>query len=189
MRSLVTRWVMAARIRWLRAAGIHLPEPLYVLGSTCIRHVFTRGQRGSIRFGARAMISHGVVIESWGGDVSIGRNVFFGPHAVVYGHGGVEIGDECLIAMHCTIVSSNHALPPMDRTIQYEPDELRRTKIGRDVWLGANVTVLGGVTIGDGCVVGAGSVITKDLPLGAIAHGVPATVKGFRGGSNPGRLA
>lgn len=180
MKSLYARWLVAWRAWRLRAAGVDLAPPLYVLGCTCIRHVFARGQRGTIRIGVRAMISHGVVIESWGGDVHIGHNVFLGPYAVVYGHGGVEIGDECLISMHCRIVSSNHTVPPLGRTIQYEPDVLLPTKIGRDVWLGAGVTVLGGVTIGDGCVVGAGAVVTKDLAPGAIAHGVPAVVRGWR---------
>lgn len=118
-----------------------------------------------------------------GAATSASATVSSGPHAVVYGHGDVEIGDECLIAMHCTIVSSNHAVPPIGRTIQYEPDVLLPTKIGRDVWLGANVTVLGGVTIGDGCVVGAGAVVTRSLPSGAIAFGAPAEIKGWRDGA------
>ena len=180
MRSLVAHWKTAWRTLQLRAAGVDLAAPRYLLGCTCIRHVFSHGSRGSIRIGLHAMISHGVVIESWGGDVRIGDRVFFGPHAVIYGHGGVEIGDESLIAMHCVIVSSNHTVPTANRTIQREPDQLLPTKIGRDVWLGAGVTVLGGVTIGDGCVVGAGAVVTADLPRYSIAYGVPARVVGHR---------
>jgi len=102
---------------------------------------------------------------------------------VIYGHGGVKIGDHSLVSMHCQILSSNHTMPPFGTTIRSQPDVLLPTKIGRDVWLGASVTVLGGVTIGDGCIVGAGAVVTKDLPPGAIAFGVPAVIKEFRTGS------
>jgi acetyltransferase-like isoleucine patch superfamily enzyme len=38
------------------------------------------------------------------------------------------------------------------------------------------------VTIGDGCVVAAGSVVTKDLPPGAVAAGVPARIVKMRDG-------
>lgn len=48
--------------------------------------------------------------------------------------------------------------------------------IGSDCWFGANVTVCPGVTIGDGCVIGAGSVVTRDIPAGSFAAGVPARV-------------
>lgn len=115
----------------------------------------------------------------------IGNHVFLGPHVIIYGHGGVEIGDDCLIAMHCRILSSEHTIPPLDRHIRWEPDILKPTRIGRDVWLGAGVTVLGGVTIGDGCVVGAGAVVTRDLPAGSIAKGIPARVTGQRPATSP----
>ena len=45
-----------------------------------------------------------------------------------------------------------------------------------DVWLATGVTVSAGVTIGRGTVVAAGSVVTKDLPPGVLAAGVPAKV-------------
>jgi acetyltransferase-like isoleucine patch superfamily enzyme len=46
--------------------------------------------------------------------------------------------------------------------------------IGREVWLGASVTVVPGVTIEDGAIVGAGAVVTRDVPANAIVAGVPA---------------
>ena len=48
--------------------------------------------------------------------------------------------------------------------------------IGKDVWIGANAVILGGVKIGDGSIIGAGSVVTKDIPAGVIAAGVPCRV-------------
>jgi acetyltransferase-like isoleucine patch superfamily enzyme len=122
----------------------------------------------------------GVVLDGFGGSINLGRTVFLGPHSVIYGHGGVTIGDDCLIAMHCRILSSNHTIPPIGTVIRTQPDILLPTKIGRDVWLGAGVSVLGGVTIGDGAVIGAGAVVTKDIPPGAIAHGIPAVVHSWR---------
>jgi acetyltransferase-like isoleucine patch superfamily enzyme len=102
---------------------------------------------------------------------------------VIYAHGGVEIGDDTLIAMHCCIAAANHNVPPMGVTIRSQPDVPAKVRIGRDVWLGARVCVLAGVEIGDGCVVGAGSVVTTSLPPGAIAHGTPARVVAHRAGS------
>lgn len=166
----------------LRLAGAALAAPrLLSAGIDCrTGYGITRGH---ITIGERAWLEQGVVLHAFGGSIRLGRDVFIGPGAVVYGHGGVEIGDACLIAMHCRILSSNHSVPPFGTDIRSQPDELRPTKIGRDVWLGAGVTVLGGVSIGDGCVVGAGAVVTKNLPAGAIAHGIPAAIQGWREGS------
>lgn len=108
------------------------------------------------------------------------ENVFIGPYVVIYGHGGVVIGSNTLLSMHCRILSSNHTVPPPGTLIRSQPDILLPTRIGNDVWLGAGVTVLGGVTIDDGCVVGAGAVVTRDLPPNSIALGVPARVVGSR---------
>ena len=56
--------------------------------------------------------------------------------------------------------------------------------IGNKVWLGANVTVLPGVTIGDGAIIAAGAVVTKDVPAGAVAAGVPARIIKQSGGAH-----
>jgi acetyltransferase-like isoleucine patch superfamily enzyme len=134
------------------------------------------GRHGKIVMGPECWIEEGAILDAFGGSIILGPKVFLGPYVVIYGHGGVNIGDSCLISMHSRILSSNHTIAPVGRDIRLEPDILLPTRIGRDVWLGAGVTVLGGVTIGDGCVVGAGAVVADDLPPYAVAVGAPAKV-------------
>lgn len=47
-------------------------------------------------------------------------------------------------------------------------------KIGNDVWIGTNVTILGGVKIGDGAIIAAGAVVIRDIEPYIIVGGVPA---------------
>lgn len=131
-------------------------------------------RRGSIILGDRTRLATGVLLHPYGGSIETGVDVYIGPYVVVYGHGGVTIGKDTLVSMHCRILSSNHSIPPRGTIIRSQPDMLQPTRIGADVWLGAGVTVLGGVTIGDGCVVGAGAIVTKDLHESTIAVGIPA---------------
>ena len=167
-----------------RLTGTSLGPPRYLgAGIDWHRGAAAANAIGTITVGPGAWIEHGAVLNAFGGYIQVGRDVFIGPHSVVYGHGGVEIGDACLIAMHCRIVSSNHSVPPFGTDIRSQPDVLLPTKLGRDVWLGAGVTVLGGVTLGDGCIVGAGAVVTKNIPPGAIVRGIPASVQGWREGA------
>jgi acetyltransferase-like isoleucine patch superfamily enzyme len=119
-------------------------------------------------------LNQGVELNPWGGSIRIAQHVWLGPYVVIYGHGGVEIGEHTLVSMHCTILSSNHAVPAIGQLIRNTADELLPTKIGRDVWIGANAVILGGVRIGDGAVVAAGAVVTKDVEAGAVVAGVPA---------------
>lgn len=176
----------ALRAAWLRFRGVTIDRPRSIASGVDLKWHSNPDQRGTLSFGEGVALSRGVMIHTYGGDVRVGRNVHLGPYTVIYGHGGVEIGDDTLIAMHCCIASANHEVPPAEVPIRSRPDVPAKVRIGRDVWLGARVCVLAGVEIGDGCVVGAGSVVTASLPAGSIAHGTPAKVVGFREGTGPG---
>lgn len=51
------------------------------------------------------------------------------------------------------------------------------TDCGKNVWIGANATVLAGVTIGDGAVVAAGAVVTKDVAPNTVVGSVPSLLR------------
>ena len=163
-------------VTFLRFRGIEFGPGTMIAPGCRIQRGVARDQSGRIAAGPQLRCSQGVVLNAHGGSIILGTRVYLGPYTVIYGHGGVTIGDNCLIAMHCSILSSNHTVSSPGTPINTQPDVLLPTNIGADVWLGANVTVIGGVIIGDGCVVGAGSVVTGDLPPNSIAVGVPAHV-------------
>ena len=50
----------------------------------------------------------------------------------------------------------------------------KKIKIGNNVWIGSDCTILQGITIGNGAIIGAGSVVTKDVPEKSIVAGNPA---------------
>ena len=160
--------VQLGRHVWL-ASGVD-----FNLGGQFKRSLRNNGPCGQIELGDEAWIERGAVLWAFGGSIRLAPRVFVGPHSTIYGHGGVEIGEWTMISMGAVILSSNHTIPAMERSMRWEADELRPTKIGRDVWIGANAVVLGGITLGDGAVIGAGAVATRDVEPGTIVAGVPA---------------
>lgn len=140
-------------------------------------------QHGRISLAHGCDLQDGVRLETWGGSIEVEENTFLGPYSIIYGHGGVKIGRNCLIAMQSRILSSSHTIPPSGIPIRSMPDQLHPTIISDDVWLGAGSTILGGVTLHEGCIIGAGAVVTRDVPAYAIAVGVPARVIGYRPGA------
>ena len=109
-----------------------------------------------------------------GKNIHIGNNFTGNFNLTILDINKVCIGDNVMIGPNTTITAVGHPLSPKGRRNHLaQGGEVR---IGNDVWLGANVTVLPGVTIGDNVVVGAGAVVTKDIPDNSLAVGVPARV-------------
>lgn len=106
----------------------------------------------------------------FGKNIHVGKNVFFNTGCSFQDRGGIYIGDNSFIGMNVTIATLNHGLDIKTRDTTY-PDAV---KIGRNVWIGSNVTLLPGITIHDDSVIGAGAVVTKDVPERSIYAGVPA---------------
>ncbi|MCM1313055.1 MAG: sugar O-acetyltransferase [Bacteroides sp.] len=106
----------------------------------------------------------------FGKNIHFGENIFVNAGCKFQDHGGIFIGDNALIGHNCVMATINHDTRPSHRADNI-PAPIH---VGRNVWIGANVTILGGVTIGDNAIVAAGAVVTKDVPPNTIAGGVPA---------------
>jgi galactoside O-acetyltransferase len=117
------------------------------------------------------------------GTVTIGDHVSFNAHVYVnacYG-GRITIGSDVLIGPNVVLRSSDHRTTDMGTKIRLQGHVPGEIVVEDDVWLSANVTVVGGVRIGRGAVVGANAVVTSDVAPNTIVGGVPARVIGRRG--------
>jgi len=108
-----------------------------------------------------------------GQNIRIGRKVFINQCCTIYDMGGVDIGDLVMIGPNVSLITVGHALKPSERRSYVESKPI---VIGRNVWIAAGVTIVGGVTVGENSVIAAGAVVTKDVPANALAAGNPARV-------------
>lgn len=104
----------------------------------------------------------------------IGRNVKVSSHSFICE--GVTIEDEVFIGHGVMFINDKYPRATTeDGTPQTETDwACIPTLIKKRASIGSNATILCGVTIGEGALVGAGSVVTHDVPTGAVVAGNPA---------------
>jgi len=131
---------------------------------------------GAIKLGRNCRIMDYAMIQTYGGNIEIGDDCSINPFCVLYGHGGLKIGNVVRIASHTVLVPANHSFDDLNLPIWRQPETRRGIIIEDDVWIGAGCKILDGVRIGRGCVIGAGAVVTSNLPEYSIAMGVPARV-------------
>lgn len=126
---------------------------------------------------------HGVMVREEneiGNDVSIGTNSIV-EHHVKIGNGArlhsnvfvpeySVLEDDCWLGPNVVVTNAKYPRSPRVK------EELAGAYIERGAKIGANVTLLPGVRIGANALVGAGSVVTKDVPPGAVVVGNPAVV-------------
>jgi acetyltransferase-like isoleucine patch superfamily enzyme len=166
---------------WQKELQAHLSQlETIVFGDQCFIAPSAKlfAERGrTINVGDYTTIAADVFIH---GPASLGQHVAIN-HGVSMdgGSSGIKIGDHSRIACQCTFFAFNHGLAP-DKLIREQAVTSKGITIGKDVWIGANVSVVDDVTINDHAVVGIGSVVTSDIPEYAIAVGNPARVIGDR---------
>jgi acetyltransferase-like isoleucine patch superfamily enzyme len=135
---------------------------------------------GEISFGENCSVRSGAVLATYGGKIHFGKFSGVQHYSIIYGHGGLEIGNNVRIAAHCVIIPSNHSTALRGVPIHKQPEIKRGIKIGNDVWIGAGCRILDGVVIEDGAVIAAGAVVNRDVLKESVVGGVPARMLGNR---------
>jgi acetyltransferase-like isoleucine patch superfamily enzyme len=108
----------------------------------------------------------------FGENIQIGKNVFVNHACTFMDRGGITLEDNVLIGPKVNLITTNHPLDPTQRRATVSHPIV----IGKNVWVGANTTILAGVTVGENSVIAAGAVVTKDVPPNTIVGGVPAKI-------------
>ncbi|MEQ1790175.1 MAG: acyltransferase [Rickettsiales bacterium] len=131
---------------------------------------------GRLEIGEKTIVKTGAYLHTVGGNgkIIIGSDCSVHPYCVMYGPGGIEIGNHVRIATHTAIVAIDHIFDDPNQLIRSQGNKELGIKIGNDVWIGAGARVLDGVEIGEGCVIGAGAVVTKNTVPYSVNVGCPA---------------
>ena len=110
------------------------------------------------------------------GNMEIGDNVYIAHGAWLNAMAHLVIEDEVIISPYVIISTLQHIFK--NKSVRFGGSMGRPVRIGRGSWLASHVSVKCGITIGHGCLVAANSAVTKDIPDGMLAGGVPAKVIG-----------
>lgn len=110
------------------------------------------------------------------GYINIGKNVYIGTGTTLFGHMGLEIGDDCLLAQNIQLTPYSHIFDDPNSIIYSQGGHCKKVTIGRDVYIGMRAAIMYSGDIGEGSVIGAGSVVVKPIPPYSVAVGCPAKV-------------
>jgi acetyltransferase-like isoleucine patch superfamily enzyme len=131
-----------------------------------------------LQIGAHVLLEPGVWLTAPSpARIRIGAGSFLNLGVMVAAAELVEIGEHCMLANGCFVTDADHRFDDPQKPVPWQGFTSKGpTRLGDNVWCGANVVITGGVTVGERCVIGANSVVTSDIPAFSVAAGVPARV-------------
>lgn len=178
----VPPWNLRSRLLyWLgrrlaqRHKKVHIPPSALIHPGAKINP-----RQGTIILGEKCVVAEGAFIQ---GNVRLGDNCSVQAYTILTGYGTVDnpsgqitVGNGVRIASHVMMIAGNHIFSDPDKPIHGQGLVHLPIVIEDDVWVAGRVNIMAGVRIGKGSVIGAGSVVTHDVPPGAVVVGVPAKV-------------
>ncbi len=140
----------------------------FVFGVIIRYQFYRRALRGC---GQNVFFSFGTVF--YYPEISIGNNVLIGMYNTIH---HCDFGDNVMTAEGCRFLSGSkyHHFSRCDIPMTRQGGQLKRIRVGDDVWIGANAVVM--EDIAKGAIVGAGAVVTRKVELYCIVAGNPARI-------------
>ncbi|GAB6194653.1 acyltransferase [Desulfocastanea catecholica] len=160
-------------------SGLELTNDVYI-GDRVTIYQSSNGGTVSLKKGVH--LYSDIIIETGEkGMITIDEETHIQPRCSISAYkGSVKIGKRVEIAPNCAFYPYNHAIDPGELIRNQPLISKGDIIIEDDVWLGFGSVILENVCLGQGCVIGAGSIVTKNIPPGAIAVGNPAKIIGHR---------
>ncbi|HEY2637787.1 MAG TPA: acyltransferase [Solirubrobacteraceae bacterium] len=173
------RWYERNSLPWNRAA-IHweLAKRSAFARWPVQGNVLEMLRQGRLEIGEHALLEPNVWLTAPApARIRIGAGSFLNMGVMVAAVELVDIGANCMFANGCFVTDGNHRFDDRDLPVTWQGFTSKGpTRVGDNVWCGANVVVTSGVTVGERSVIGANSVVTRDIPPFSIVAGSPAVV-------------
>lgn len=127
-----------------------------------------------IRFGKNVLLYPNLHLETQNeASIQVGDGVVLSRGVHLVAMAGIDIGCGSMIGEYSSLRDANHQRQP-GMPIREAGHRAAPISLGREVWVGRGVTIVGGVSIGDYATIGANAVVTRDVPARAVVGGVPA---------------
>lgn len=147
-----------------------------IIDDNCVIDARGAGEHGIV-IEDDTIIGRDTIIQSKAGPIRIGQGSNIGSHSLICAMGGVDVGENALIAGGCKISGGMYHAKRTDvPIIKQGVYTAGPVVIKPDVWFGMGAMVLDNVTVGRGAILGSGAVATRDIPDFAVAVGIPAKV-------------
>lgn len=145
----------------------------------------------NLQLGRGTTISSFTKIKTADGVVRTGSECGFATGCFVApGSAGIELGDHVVCGPNVAIIGCNYRYAALEVPFDQQGTSSVGVRIGRNVWIGANSTILDGSVLGENTVVVANSLVNRRFPPNVIVQGNPAKVVLRRGpgaGESSGR--
>jgi acetyltransferase-like isoleucine patch superfamily enzyme len=158
--------------------NVTIGERSWLYSSYAFSHYASDKVHG-VRIGCDTGVYHGTFFDL-GPEATVEIGDYCSLVGVVFStNGQVRIDDYTFVAHEVVIADSPWAQPIWSSRAHALLDtapQRREISIGKNVWIGAQVLILGSVRIGDGAIIGAGTVVTADVPPNSVCVGSPQRI-------------